>query len=415
MIRSSGLRRGGRSRRGSQAAAAVLLAALTAVAAYLWTAPRRAEEALKRAPEHVLRTRTEQDPGDPRPFYYLGLRLQEAGDREAAHQAFLRAAALDASDEAGWLAAAATASAPEEAFRILSLFASQNPGSAAGHLALARFCLGDGRQQAAFDAASAAVRLDPRSAEGWRIRGLAALAQRHTPDAESSLRRAVALDAGDWQARVGLAGILLFMSPEPKSEEALSLYREAVRLAPDQPSARRALGEALLTVAAGPAEFEAAGETLARAAEMEPDDPRVFLLLGQAYNGQRRWKDARDALLRARRRTPLDQNVAFELARAYEGLGDRKAAAREAERRKTLKAYADEKFRLMTIANEEAGNDQQARLKLARLCAAHGETAEAVSHYRQALAHAPGLQAARRELAALEARPADARPDGNGR
>src|SRR5262245_50265413 len=84
---------------------------LAGLAAYLWTAPLRAEHALEHAPLDELMARSKRDKDNPRVFHYLGMRLRALGQTVPARAAFARAAALDPRDEDAWLGWAGAASA----------------------------------------------------------------------------------------------------------------------------------------------------------------------------------------------------------------------------------------------------------------------------------------------------------------
>src|SRR5437016_2193174 len=83
--------RGSRLTRFPLPAQILLLAALVGVAAYLWTAPWRAERSYARATLAQLQAEVTRRPDDPRVLHYLAVRLQEAGQPQEALDAALRA------------------------------------------------------------------------------------------------------------------------------------------------------------------------------------------------------------------------------------------------------------------------------------------------------------------------------------
>src|SRR5215470_6308161 len=119
-----------------------LLVLLVAIAVSLWTAPYRAERALRQASFSELVAASKKDSDNPRLFFHLGTRLRSLGQTDPARAAFERAATLDHDHEDTWLAWAATAGAlgkDQEAFAVLTAYVQSHPRSARGHLALALF------------------------------------------------------------------------------------------------------------------------------------------------------------------------------------------------------------------------------------------------------------------------------------
>ena len=130
-------------RRGrSQGLKVLLLAALIAVAAFLWSKPGREERALKAATVDQLSEASKREPDNPHVFYHFGVRLRDLGQLEPARAAFQRAAQLDPDSEEIWLAWGTTAAAfgrPQEAYEALSKCAETHPKSANAHRTLALF------------------------------------------------------------------------------------------------------------------------------------------------------------------------------------------------------------------------------------------------------------------------------------
>src|SRR5690349_19957827 len=62
----------------------ILLLLLVLAVVFLWTAPRRQEQALKTASLATLESASRQPPGNPRVGYDLRLRLREVGRLEEA-------------------------------------------------------------------------------------------------------------------------------------------------------------------------------------------------------------------------------------------------------------------------------------------------------------------------------------------
>jgi tetratricopeptide (TPR) repeat protein len=380
----------------------LLLLLLLPVGFYVWTAPAREERALRNAPFDQLLAASKRDPDNPRVFYYMGLRLRQFGQTAPARAAFERAASLDRDDEEAWLAWAATAGdlgSDREAFAALTAFKKNHPNSARVHRALALFYHQQDARQRAYEESLAAARLNPQEPANWQLAGTDAFVMRRYGDSEAAFRKAVTLDPKDWRNHLGLAESLRSLR---RGEEALAHYQEANRLAPDEPSANLMLGRALLERAASDSEVADAQKLLLRAASRQPT-ASALVEVGHSYERQRRWQAARRALEQAGRLAPADPGIHFDLSRICLRLGDREAAARETALHKETLAYQSEKLNLLSQMYQ-VKNDPDIRLKLARLCAAHGDAAEAALEYRRLIARAPDLAAAKKELAALERR-----------
>ena len=392
----------------SQGLKVLLLAALIAVAAFLWSKPWREERALKAASFDQLREASKREPDNPRVFYHLGVRLRDLGQLGPARAAFQRAAQLDPDSEETLLALGTTAAAfgrIQEAYEALSKCAETHPKSANAHRTLALFLYENHALQKSYEEAIATTKCDPSDSKTWRLAGIAALQLQDLKGSEDALRRSVALDPKDWRSQSALGRTLDALH---KPADALSCYREANRLAPEVGQTTLYLGQSLADAARTPAEIEAVRQTLAHAVEQNVGFP-AQLALGQTLARQQNWKEAKTTLERAAESVPNSAAVHYELARVYRQLGDTAAAKRETARHDELKNYAEQKLSLG--AQARTGKDSTARLQLARLYAAHKEYREALLEYRNLLAHAADKDAstapatvltAKQELAALE-------------
>src|SRR5579871_1861147 len=114
-----------KTRRRSRWIEILVLLLLVCVAVYIRTAPQRAEHALQQASLTELQNETARRPNSARAFYYLGRKLQQAGQLSAAYDAFSHAAQLDSDDEQSWLATAALSSqlyGDQGAFDLLAIY-----------------------------------------------------------------------------------------------------------------------------------------------------------------------------------------------------------------------------------------------------------------------------------------------------
>ena len=99
-----------------------------------------------------------------------------------------------------------------------------------------------------------------------------------------------------------------------KAEEA---YRKAVESEPSEPSHQRGLGQTLLAE-----EKYAEGlKVYERLADLMPDDPDVYLRLGQIYRELHQMDKAEDALVKARQYSPGSLDVIYNEAMLYQSQG----------------------------------------------------------------------------------------------
>ena len=123
-------------------------------------------------------------------------------------------------------------------------------------------------------------------------------------EALKEFRRAVELDPDDGHLRCEYAEALRDFGILPEAEEQA---RKAVGLLPEDPSARRALGQILLARARDREGIEASIPPLKKANELQPGEPAGAVALGQAYLRLERPAEAAAVLARVqdRARSPL--------------------------------------------------------------------------------------------------------------
>ncbi len=379
----------------------LLIAALPLIAGaiYLRTAPERAEHALQKATYNQLVEAVKNDPGNPRVFYYFGLRNRDLGRLGPARAALAHAAELDPDSEDIALARATVAGEAgndQETFDALSAFLKRHPQSLKAHWALALFYAAKDAPERAYQECLAVTKQQPENAKAWRLAGIQMLKIGRYPPAEEALRHAVALDPKDWRSQLALAETLLMQHRE---KEALPIYQAVMAQAPEQAAITAGMGRAQLG-AATEAEFGQAAQTLQRAVQLDPNSAPAELALGEAQMRLGQWPEARQALLEAERLAPGPSEVHYALKQLYEHLQDTAGAAREARLFQEAKAYEQEEAELLGQM-QQVQYDPKAGLKLARLTAAHGDLTEAARQYHR-LEHDPAYaDIARRELEAL--------------
>lgn len=187
----------------------------------------------------------------------------------------------------------------------------------------------------------------------------------------------------------------------PSSEEVLSAYARLsltlrapvpailaleplVRMHPTVPEYPYLLGVAWLQAG----DMAAAGEMLRRAAaapgEGAPSRALVLIALGIAYNKQKRFDEAREALAESLKLEPENVEALAAMAEAQEGLGELAAAERHARRalaRSDAHATANLAIGMVLMKQERYA---EARAALEKAVAAEPESAKA--HYQLSLA-----------------------------
>lgn len=398
----------------------LIVVLLTPFAIYRAAGPLRAQRALEHASMAALEARVQADPNDFQAQTFLARRARREGNYQIALTAYRHVAMSDPSDETIWIEFARTAADARQvrlAASILQAFCRKNPDSARGHAALADVYLQDNDAGPALDEAIEATKLDSDLADAWIAKGKAAEAMiyydqaagdyRKALDLESqagdAYRKAIALAPRDWR---GYAGLGSLEGSQTQYRDAIGNLRKAVALNPKNGMLYSRLGTALVTAGSSPAELQEGIECLQRAANLEEGMSQAvrlstYLHLGQAYQEQARWSDALPWLKKAAVLAPGQTSIHYELARAYQGLGDRASAAREARIHESLSEQDIERQRLMDRVST-VPSDSQARLKLARLLAASGDYRQAVGQYRALLQRDPGATVASRELETLQ-------------
>ncbi len=187
---------------------------------------------------------------------------------------------------------------------------------------LERLAAGD--SASVIDELTRALEADPEDAVAWLRLGAVYLTIGHAAEAEQALARAVALDAGDVEARLLYADAL---ARRERHDAAAFQLVQARRLAPDDARVHRQLGIAFFDKRL----FDKAEASLARAAELDPRDPRAPFVLGLIADARR---DPAGAIAHYRRAVALDPDsvdARCTLADALATMGELHEAAHELE------------------------------------------------------------------------------------
>ncbi len=189
------------------------------------------------------------------------------------------------------------------------------------HAERGRAALAAGKTDTAIAELTTTVQKNPKFGEGYRLLGQAYLLKSQLVDAETCLRRAIALDPYDARGRYELG---LLMAKQGRTREALDIFRELARLQPGNPSALTGLGE----VAMMAGDYEQALIAFRRASELAPNDPQLYLKTAIAANGLKRYDVAIEALSKSLQLQPRNYAAEIMLAQLYQAKGmDREAQA----------------------------------------------------------------------------------------
>lgn len=359
-------------------------------------------------------------PGDRRWAYYRGVLHQREGELAAAREAFEAARELDPADLATLIRLgrvrleAMDLEAAEAAFREAVEVA---PGAAAAHHGLGQVAYERGLWEEAIEHLGTALELQPGATS---IHHLLGLAHRHLGDLERArahLERnrhdPVAFDdplmdeltlllAGP--GRHVKAGLRAATAGE--LELALAHYREAVRLAPEDPLARNNLALALVRTGAAREGIE----HLETAVELDPEYRDARLNLAAALAEAGRWDEAVSHLRRAVAIDPAYHEARLALASALARSGRLEEAVEELTTtleeapgyRREVRARAHLQRGLLLEdsdaaaaeadlrrAAELAADPLEAHSVLARLLGRQGRYGEAAAAFQRALELAP--------------------------
>ncbi len=297
-----------------------------------------------------------------------------------------------------------------KAIEILRGLSTERPNSAPvqaalGRASLAMFDFTKDRAWAdrAIASAGAARALDPALPEVDLASGEILLATGRAKEAESAFRRALARNADDFQALLGLgeaserAGddaaaeasyrraielqpssfaaynqLGTFFAARGRWKDSAQMFRRAASLAPDSYRAWSNLG-GVLTLSC---DFLAGLEAYDKALALHPDNPIAASNLGVTQLWMGRYAEAVESLQRAARYAPKDYKVRANLGDAYRALRGKEANSAQAYEESI--ALAREQLRLNP-------NDATAHSWLATALAKTRHSAEAASEIERAL------------------------------
>src|SRR5918995_4724437 len=186
----------------------------------------------------------------------------------------------------------------------------------------ARSYLAEGKAAEAKAIFEALLRRYPEEADLHLFVGITLLRLRDPQAAESSVRKAIAIDPDHVEARTLLAWIEAEI--RGNFDAAIAEYKKVVQLRPDFPQAYNNLGVALKRKG----ELAQAAENFNRALERQPDFGAALNNRGWVFAEQNKWSDARRDFEQALKINPQDDGALYGLSQSLREARDYGAAQR---------------------------------------------------------------------------------------
>ena len=180
----------------------------------------------------------------------------------------------------------------------------------------ARNYLADGKAAEAKAVFEALLRRYPQEADLHLFLGITLLRLRDPQAAESSVRKAIALDPDHVEARTLLAWIESDIRGD--FDAAIAQYKKVVELRPDFPQAYNNLGVALKRKG----ELAAATDNFNKALERKPDFGAALNNRGWTFAEQDKWNDARQDFEQALKINPQDDGALYGLSQSLREVRD---------------------------------------------------------------------------------------------
>lgn len=288
----------------------------------------------------------------------------------------------------------------DEAFKTLKKVLEIEPARPRAQFAVAQMYYNIGLPDEATHRMEKLVKQIPNEADYTHGLGMCYLSTERPQQAEQLLTRATALAPDNAAFWSDLA------SAEIKNERvgpAEAYYRKAIQLASADPDMNVRLAMFLMRYQVTPARQQEAGQLFEKALSVSPTHTEALLGMGQLQITQKNPQRAVTLLETLINANPDDRQAYFQLARAYDQLGNKERAD-----------YCRKVFRTVSEFQTDRDNteeqvrlhlkDARLRIKLARLYTRGGQYAKAVNQYQMGVYLDPKNAQAKQELAALTAR-----------
>jgi len=328
--------------------------------------------------EAALQTLLKTDPGNVNARYYLGLAYARANRFREATREFLavlekQPARADVLNDLG-----VTYLLQERYYE--SLVALQGALTvksdfAAAMANLGRLHLATEMPYTAARELKRAVELDANNADIWCDYGEANLRTLNYNTAVTAYQRGLRLRPNYVRAHVGLGRIYHNMGRYAEAEKEL---KAALQIAPDDPSALRALGRMWIDKATSDAELREALQLVKRASASDPNDPDSLYDQGRIMMRLDKPKEAIELFKRTIRVSPQHAGAIHQMERALRAIGRTAEANRAAKVFREMSLREREETRLEERISR-VPEDWDARVRLAELYIRSGKRGKAVN------------------------------------
>lgn len=256
--------------------------------------------------------------------------------------------------------------------------AKLNSASPDGEICLGMLFNSTGEYEKAAQHLELAVKLDPGRDETYHELALAYEGSQRLDNAESALRRAIALRPQYW---AGYKRLGRFQAEHGRDAEAVEQFKRVVALAPDSFSGYSNLGAVYITQGKYPEAIDA----LQRSIKIQPGAPALSNL-GAAYFYQGKYREAATSYERAAQMTPNEYVIFGNLGEAYQQI--------EGKHEESRKNY-NQALQLARQWLEVNPKDGAALLDAALYAAMLGQEATAEAYRKSGLSMSPQNPGAR--------------------
>jgi tetratricopeptide (TPR) repeat protein len=271
----------------------------------------------------LFQTELKADPKNAYGHYILGLAYAKTANLEQAHSEWLEAAKLQ-------------------------------PHLVPAQEAMAQLGLQQNDLDQAKTSAEALIAAQPTSAGGYDVRAAVEARRRDLAAAEADLKKAIELAPRDPLAYTRLGDV---RRVQTKYQEAEALYDQALGLSP---AFTEALGGLLQTYSKEKRPANALISRIQDQISRAPDNSEYYLMLGQAFFGQRAFEKAQAPLEKAVELDPNNANAFLLLADTQAARGSLLQALATAERAVQQNPHDVRAYAVLGVLEEKSGNWQKA-------------------------------------------------------
>ncbi len=290
---------------------------------------------------------------------------------------------------------------PNEAVPYLTRATQLDPKLVASQFYLGEVALRFNLPQEAITRLEAATKLDPENALTWyRYHQALGLIDAKVNEQLAAARRCATLDPQNVTYKLELGEVLVDTG---KLDEAETVLREALRLAPDNVETNARLGGFLAASRTGQEAWKESEKLLTKAAQKDSTHDYTRYSQGVLALKRGRFNDAITFLKPLAEKSQQLQDIWYQLSRSYAGAGKSAEAAAALQHSKMIQLNNVEFQAAQEKLSDDTKNTEH-RLKVARLCVQNNQPLKAMAHYRILLSQDPNNAVARQEMAALESK-----------